>query len=55
VELLSGTGRTILGRVRVPTHSGPLINIGAVFDAKGKLIGTACSSYQVLPRSTTVT
>jgi hypothetical protein len=48
VELLSGTGRTILGRVRVPTHSGPLINIGAVFDAKGKLIGTACSSYQVL-------
>jgi hypothetical protein len=48
VELLSGTGRTILGRIRVPTHSGPLINIGAVFDAKGKLIGTVCSFYQVL-------
>jgi hypothetical protein len=48
LELLSGTGRTILGRIRVPTHSGPLINIGAVFDAKGKLIGTVCSLYQVL-------
>jgi PQQ-like domain len=48
LELLSGTGRTILGRIRVPTHTGPPILIGAVFDAKGKLIGTVCSFYQVL-------
>ena len=48
VELLSGTGRTILGRIRVPTHQGPPILIGAVFDATGKLIGTVCSHYQVL-------
>jgi hypothetical protein len=48
VELLSGTGRTILGRIRVPTHTGPPINIGAVFDTKGKLVGTVCSFYQVL-------
>jgi outer membrane protein assembly factor BamB len=48
LELLSGTGRTILGRIRVPTHSGPPINIGAVFDTRGKLVGTVCSFYQVL-------
>jgi hypothetical protein len=48
VALLSGTGRTILGRIRVPTHSGPRINIGAVFDTKGNLVGTVCSFYQVL-------
>jgi hypothetical protein len=48
VELLSGTGRTILGRIRVPTHTGPAILIGAVFDPTGKLIGTVCSRYQVL-------
>jgi hypothetical protein len=48
VELLSGTGRTILGRIRVPTHTGPAILIGAVFDTTGKLIGTVCSRYHVL-------
>ena len=32
----------------MPTHQGPPILIGAVFDAKGKLIGTVCSHYQVL-------
>jgi hypothetical protein len=49
VELLSGTGRTLLGRIRVrPRGGGPRILIGAVFDATGKLIGTVCSRYQVL-------
>ena len=48
LELLSGTGRTIVGRIRVPTHHGPPILIGAVFDAKGKLVGTVCSFYQVV-------
>ena len=48
LELLSGTGRTILGRIRMPTHHGPPILIGAVFDTKGKLVGTVCSFYQVL-------
>jgi hypothetical protein len=48
VELTSGTARTILGRIRVPTHSGPALIINAVFDTTGKLIGTVCSRYQVL-------
>jgi hypothetical protein len=49
VELLSGTGRTLLGRIRVqPRGGGPRILIGAVFDKTGKLIGTVCSRYQVL-------
>jgi hypothetical protein len=49
VELLSGTGRTLLGRIRVrPRGGGPKILIGAVFDRTGKLIGTVCSRYQVL-------
>jgi hypothetical protein len=49
VELLSGTGRTLLGRIRVrPRGGGPRILIGAVFDATGKTIGTVCSRYQVL-------
>jgi hypothetical protein len=49
VELLSGTGRTILGRIRVqPRGGGPRILIGAVFDSTGRLIGTVCSRYQVL-------
>jgi outer membrane protein assembly factor BamB len=49
VELLSGTRRTLLGRIRVrPRGGGPRILIGAVFDTTGKLIGTVCSRYQVL-------
>lgn len=49
VELLSGTGRTLLGRIRVrPRGGGPRILIGAVFDSTGKLIGAVCSRYQVL-------
>ena len=32
----------------MPTHHGPPILIGAVFDAKGRLVGTVCSFYQVV-------
>jgi outer membrane protein assembly factor BamB len=49
VELLSGTERTLLGRIRVqPRGGGPRILIGAVFDTSGRLVGTVCSRYQVL-------
>jgi hypothetical protein len=46
--LRPGAGGTILGQLRVPTHNGPRIQIDAVFETTGKLIGTVPSPCSVL-------